>query len=83
MNDRKPRPEPAPEPIREPEADPPSIEAEGHGDIVHHQRRKAAASLISPAVEPAAAGAMLDVDPRLDDRSETEEALERATRTPD
>jgi len=47
------------------------------------QRRKAAASLIDPAIPPAGAGAMLDADPRLDDRSETERALERASRTPD
>ena len=49
----------------------------------HRKRRKAASSLLSPAIPPAGAGAILDADARLDDRSETEEALERATKTPD
>ena len=49
----------------------------------HRKRRKAAGSLLSPAIPPAGAGAMMDADPRLDDRSETEEALERARSTPD
>jgi hypothetical protein len=53
------------------------------GDIANRDRRKAAAALLSPAIPPAAAGAMSDADPRLDDRTETEEALERATATPD
>lgn len=58
-------------------------EADGKGDVEHRERRKAAGSLLSPAIPPAGAGAMLDADPRLDDRSETEEALERAKGTPD
>jgi hypothetical protein len=49
----------------------------------HKKRRKAASSLLSPTVPPAAAGAMLEVDSRLDDRSETEEALKRAKGVPD
>jgi hypothetical protein len=53
------------------------------GDIADRDRRKAAAALLSPAILPAAAGAVSDADPRLDDRSETERALERATQTPD
>jgi len=52
-------------------------------EIVHRERREAASSLLSPAIPPAGAGAMLDADPRLDDRSETERALERAKGTPD
>jgi hypothetical protein len=83
MADRKPKPRPAPEPVREPEGEPGSIEAEGEGDVVHRRRRRAAGSLLNPAIEPAAAGAMLDADPRLDDRSETERALDRAEGTPD
>jgi hypothetical protein len=83
MTDRKQKPTPEPEPIREPESEPASIEAEGKGDIVHRKRREAAGALLDPAIEPAGAGAMLDADPRLDDRSETENALDRATRTPD
>jgi len=69
-----------------PEADSDEItpaDADHGGDIEHRERRKAAGSLLSPAIPPAGAGAMLDADPRLDDRSETEEALERATGTPD
>jgi hypothetical protein len=58
-------------------------EAEGPGDAEYRARRKAAAALLDPAIEPAGAGAMLDADPRLDDRSETEAALERANGTPD
>jgi hypothetical protein len=58
-------------------------EADGAGEVEHRERRKAASSLLSPAIPPAAAGAMLDADPRLDDRSETEAALERAKGTPD
>ncbi len=46
-------------------------------------RREAATSLLSPAIPPAAAGALGDADPRLDDRSETEQALERAKGVPD
>jgi hypothetical protein len=46
-------------------------------------RKDAAAGLLSPAMPPAGAGAMLDADPRLDDRSETEQALERAADTND
>lgn len=52
-------------------------------EVVDRERRKAASSLLSPAIPPAGAGAMLDADPRLDDRSETEKALERAKGTPD
>jgi hypothetical protein len=58
-------------------------EADDAGEVEHRARRKAAGSLLSPAITPAAAGAMLDADPRLDDRSETEAALERAKGTPD
>jgi hypothetical protein len=58
-------------------------EADGSGAVEHRERRKAAGSLLSPAIAPAGAGALLDADPRLDDRSETEEALERAKGTPD
>ena len=47
------------------------------------ERREAAAALLSPAVPPAAAGALGDADPRLDDRSETEQAVERAKGVPD
>lgn len=53
------------------------------GDIADRERREAASSLLSPAISPAGAGAMIDADPRLDDRSETEKALERAKGTPD
>lgn len=91
MNQRK-RSQP-PEPARQPDSNEKSAptgsdeitpaEAEGPGDAEVHDRRKAAATLLSPAITPAAAGAMLDADPRLDDRSETEEALERAKGTPD
>lgn len=58
-------------------------EAERDSAVEHRERRKAAGSLLSPAIPPAGASAMLDADPRLDDRSETEEALERAKGTPD
>jgi hypothetical protein len=58
-------------------------EADATGEVEHHERRKAAGSLLSPAIPPAGAGAMIDADPRLDDRSDTEEALERAKGTPD
>lgn len=61
----------------------PPAEADRKTDIVHRERREAASSLLNPAIPPAGAGAMLDVDPRLDDRSETERALERAKGTPD
>lgn len=54
-----------------------------HGTSDRDSRKAAASSLLSPAIPPAAAGAMLDADPRLDDRSETEKALERAKGTPD
>jgi hypothetical protein len=54
-----------------------------HGTHRRDSRATAASSLLGPAIEPAAAGAMLDADPRLDDRSETQEALERAKGTPD
>lgn len=57
--------------------------APDQGASSDEKRRKAAAALLNPAIAPAAAGAMLDADPRLDDRSETERALERASRTPD
>lgn len=59
------------------------VDADRKADIVHRERREAASSLLSPAIPPAGAGAMLDVDPRLDDRSETERALDRARGTPD
>jgi hypothetical protein len=61
----------------------PPAEIDRKEEVVHRERREAASSLLSPAVPPAGAGAMLDVDPRLDDRSETEQALERAKGTPD
>ncbi len=57
--------------------------AEGTGEANHRKRREAASALLSPAIAPAGAGAILEADARLDDRSETEEALERATATPD
>lgn len=90
MDDRK-RTQPAePEPRTAAEAETPEgdeeitpAEAEGPGDAEYRERRKAAAALLDPAIEPAGAGAMLDADPRLDDRSETEAALERAKGTPD
>jgi hypothetical protein len=40
-------------------------------------RKHAAGELLSPAMPPAGAGAMLDADPRLDETSETEEALQQ------
>ncbi|HMN87700.1 MAG TPA: hypothetical protein PKA74_17180 [Bauldia sp.] len=40
-------------------------------------RREAAGAILSPAMPPAGAGLMVDSDPRLDDRSETEKTLER------
>ena len=58
-------------------------EAERDTDAEDRQRRKAAVGLLSPAIPPAGAGAMVDADPRLDDRSETEKALDRASSTPD
>ena len=82
MNDKTRKPDETPDPVREPNDEPVPMETAGRKDA-DARRRKAAASLISPAIEPAAAGAMVDADPRLDDRSETERALERATRTPD
>ena len=82
MSERK-REQPS-EPGREPGSDEiTSAKAEGAGDIEHRKRRKAASSLLSPAIPPAGAGALMEADPRLDDRSETEKALERATGTPD
>jgi hypothetical protein len=91
MNERK-RERP-PEPARQPDSDETApagsdeitpAEADGPGDAEYHDdRRKAAAALLNPAITPAGAGAMIDADPRLDDRSETEEALERAKGTPD
>jgi hypothetical protein len=82
MSERK-REQPS-EPGREPGSDEITpAEAEGAGDIEHRKRRKAASSLLSPAIPPAGAGALMEADPRLDDRSETEKALERATGTPD
>jgi zona occludens toxin (predicted ATPase) len=80
------------EPARPPETDETApegdeeitpAEAEGPDDATFRERRKAAAALLSPAIAPAGAGAMIDADPRLDDRSETEAALERAKGTPD
>ena len=82
MTDDTRKPDDKPEPVREPNDEPVPMEA-GRDDDDAAKRRKAAAALLSPAIEPAAAGAMVDADPRLDDRSETERALERATRTPD
>ena len=61
----------------------PPAEPDRKEEMVHRERREAASSLLSPAIPPAGAGAMLDADPRLDDRSETEKALERAKGTPD
>ncbi|HET7714825.1 MAG TPA: hypothetical protein VFK86_04295 [Bauldia sp.] len=82
MTERK-REQP-PEPAREADSDEITLaEADGAGEIDHRKRRKAASSLLSPAIPPAGAGALIDADPRLDDRSETEEALERAKGTPD
>ena len=81
MIDDNPKPRPDPEPVREPNDTPVPVEA--GSEEADSRRRKAAAALLNPAIEPAAAGAMVDADPRLDDRSETERALERATRTPD
>jgi hypothetical protein len=46
-------------------------------------RRNAAGELLSPAMPPAGAGAMLDADPRLDETSETEQALERTAEPSD
>jgi hypothetical protein len=46
-------------------------------------REAAASELLSPAMPPAGAGAMLDADPRLSQVSETEQALERATEPSD
>ena len=46
-------------------------------------REEAARELLTPAMLPAGAGAMLDVDPRLNQASETEKALERATEPSD
>ena len=80
MTDSEARRGKTPEP--EPDEKPVPMETAG-GKDADARRRKAAASLLSPAIEPAAAGAMVDADPRRDDRSETERALERATRTPD
>lgn len=82
MTDETPKPDEKPEPVREPNDEPAPMETGGKDDA-DARRRKAAAALLNPAIEPAAAGAMVDADPRLDDRSETESALERATRTPD
>ena len=73
-----------PEPATETDGDEITpTEADGAGEVEHRERRKAASSLLSPAILPAGAGAMLEADPRLDDRSETEKALERAEETPD
>lgn len=46
-------------------------------------RKKAAGALLSPDMPSAGAGAMLDADPRLEDETETEEALERTTEPSD
>jgi hypothetical protein len=40
-------------------------------------RKKAAGELLSPAMPPVGAGAMLEADPRLDEKSETEKTVER------
>ncbi len=82
MTDNTRKPDDKPEPVREPNDEPVPMET-GQDEDGDARRRKAAAALLNPAIEPAAAGAMVDADPRLDDRSETERALERATRTPD
>lgn len=58
-------------------------EVSGKRETADRERREAAAALLSPAIPPAAAGALGDADPRLDDRSETEQALERAKGVPD
>jgi zona occludens toxin (predicted ATPase) len=85
MNEHK-RQKP-PEPARRPDSDEPDeitpAEADGSGEVEARDRRKAASSLLSPAIAPAGAGALIDADPRLDDRSETEEALDRAKGAPD
>ena len=73
MSERK-REQPS-EPTREADSDEITpAEAEGTGDIEHRKRRKAASSLLSPAIPPAGAGALMESDPRLDDRSETEKS---------
>jgi hypothetical protein len=46
-------------------------------------RKEAASELLSPAMPPIGAGAMLDADPRLDQTSETEAALGRAAEPSD
>jgi hypothetical protein len=82
MTDRK-REQP-PEAARKPDTDEITpAEADREGEVEQRDRRKAASSLLSPAITPAVAGALMEADARLDDRSETQEALERAKGTPD
>ena len=40
-------------------------------------RKKAAGGLLSPAMPAVGAGAMLDADPRIDDKTETQKVVER------
>ena len=61
----------------------PESENDGRDPDKPEARKEAAGELLSPAMPPAGAGAMLDADPRLSDKSETEEALERATEPSD
>ena len=61
----------------------PKTENDGRNTDSPQARKEAAGELLSPAMPPAGAGAMLDADPRLDDTSETEQALKRASEPSD
>jgi hypothetical protein len=61
----------------------PKSENDGRDKDMPEARKEAAGELLSPAMPPAGAGAMLDADPRLDETSETEQALERTSEPSD